>query len=296
MPLFIIISGYVYATAYFNSEGEPYRKRIYRQSGNMVIVYVLFSIPYGLIKVIFSRYTNKPVGMVRLFLILVKPIDLYWYLYVLILLYLLFSMPVFRNADQKLMICVLGAVAFCSEYVPIGWFQIPSVLYYGVFFYIGFSNRLYSSWLLGKKQIAVGSFAVSILLCVLFWDKNPYTVREEAVFLNSIPVANVVIAIGISLMLWYLFQNVKRLSENRFLSMFGRYSLEIYVIHCFFTAGFRAVFSRVGVSNAYVSLVLNLALSTAIPLLGAFISKRLGIHDLIFRPVNYINSLKSKQP
>lgn len=295
MPLFMMISGYVYAVAYFDAEGRPDRRKLYRQVGNNVIVYALFSVLFGLSKVLLSRYTNKPVALTDILLIWGKPIDLYWYLYSLVLLYLLFTAPMFRKAEKRIVACVLLLASILSSYISVGWFQISRVLYYALFFYLGASDRRYSGWLIGKKMIAISAFAVSIILCAVFWNRGPYTAREAAVFLNSIPVANVVIAIGISLMLWYLFGNVKWLAENRFLMMLGRYSLEIYVTHCFFTAGFRAVLPRTGVSNAYISVALNFIFSTSIPLVGALICKRLGIHDLIFRPMNYISRLKDGQ-
>ena len=295
MPLFMMISGYVYAVAYFNDASRPDHRRIYRQVGNIAIVYVLFCTLFGLVKVVLSRYTNKPVALTDILLIWGRPIPPYWYLYDLVLLYLLFSIPALRSAGWRLMVCVLTAVAFCSQVISIDWFQISSVLYYAVFFYLGFSNRWHSGRLIGNKWITIAAFVVSIILCTVFWDKGPYTIREAAVPLNSIPVAKAFIALGISLVLWYLFQNVKWLAENRFLALLGRYSLEIYVTHCFFTAGFRAVLPRIGVGSAYVSILLNFVLSTAIPVAGAVICKHLGIHALVFRPVSLLTQARMKK-
>lgn len=296
MPLFMMISGYVYAVAYFDDEGRLRRRKLYRQVGNNVIVYVLFSVLFGLSKMLLSRYTNKPVALTDILLIWGKPIELYWYLYDLVLMYLLFTAPMLRKADQQIAACVLLLAAILSCYISIGWFQISNVLYYALFFYIGYSEKYHPKWLIGNKKMTLSAAVASIILSAVLWDRGPYIIRTEAVSLSSIPVANVFISASISLMLWYLFQHMRCLSKSRLLVVLGRYSLEIYVIHCFFTAGFRAVFSRVGMSNAYVSVALNFVLSIAIPLMGVFISKQLGIHDLFFRPVNYISRLKSKQP
>ena len=292
MPLFMTISGCVYAVAYFDSAGKPDRRRIRRQIGNIVIVYVVFSVLFGVTKVLFSHYTNKPVQLTDILLIWGKPIDIYWYLYDLILLYLLFTNPIFHKADHRIMTLILMAVALLRRYVSIGWFQISSVLYYALFFYIGFSGRDHSKRLIGNKRITAGAAAVSICLSLVLWDKNPYVDRSHAVFLNSIPLANILIALGLSMMLWYLFENVRFLSENKLLSAIGRYSLEIYVLHCFFTAGLRAVFSRIGFIDPIVSIGLNFAISSVVPVAIALVCRRLGIHELVFRPVNFILQMK----
>ena len=293
MPLFMMISGYVYAFAYFDSEGEPDRKRIYRQLGNIIAVYVLFSIPYGLIKVVFSRYTNKPVGLASLFLIFVKPIDLYWYLYDLVLLYLLFIIPIFRRGNQYIMTGLFMAAAFLSRYVTADWFQMSSTLYMALFFYIGFSGRYHAKWLIGNKRATLCAAVVGIILCFVFWNNGTAGDKTKVFYLNSVPVANMLIAGGTSLMLWYLFRNVRWLAENRFLALLGRHSLEIYVIHCCFTAGFRAVFPMIGVNDPFVSVLLNFVLSTAFSLAGAYICKLIGIHELIFKPVSF--AMKSRK-
>lgn len=287
MPLFMMISGYVYAIAYFDNDGEPDRMRIYRQIGNIIIVYVLFSVLFGLTKMLAGNNVNDSVSLTDILLIWGRPIDLYWYLYDLVLLYLIFTLSIFRKVKPWIMVCVLMTIAVLGHYITFDWFQIPSVMYYMYFFYIGFSGRYHPGWLLGNRKAAWGSAAVSILLSIILWDKRPYVDRENAVSLNSIPVGNLLIAVGISLMLWYLFQNVHYLSENKILLLIGRHCLEIYVLHCFFTAGFRTVFSVIGVQNPFVSVMVNFVLSTSIPLAVALICKKLKIHDLIFRPVTF---------
>ena len=58
MALFMTISGKVYAVAYLDNQGKPDRRRLYRQIGNIIVVYVLFSVAFGIVKVVFSGYIN----------------------------------------------------------------------------------------------------------------------------------------------------------------------------------------------------------------------------------------------
>lgn len=287
MPFFMMISGYVYSVAYFDSDGEPDCVRIHKQIGNIIIVYVLFSVLFGLTKMVVGNNVNDPVSLTDVLLIWRRPISPYWYLYDLVLLYLTFTLSIFRKGKPRIMVCILMAIAVLSHYIMFDWFQILSVLYYMYFFYIGFSDRHYPGWLIGNKKTTWEMATVSILISIILWDKRSYVDRGNAIFLNSIPIGNLLIAVGISLMLWYLFQNVCYFSENKILQLIGRHCMEIYVLHCFFTAGFRTVFFAIGVHNLFVSVVINLVFSTSIPLAVALLCEKLKIHDLIFKPITF---------
>ena len=289
MALFITISGHVYAAAYFDAQGKPDCRRIYRQLGNIIVVYVLFSVVFGLLKIVFSNYIYNTVSIKDVLIIWRIPITPYWYLYVLALFYLLFRLPVFRRANRYMMSGLLMAAAFLSGWISIDWFQISRALYFALFFYMGYSDKFHPKWLIGNKWVTVCAAAVSIVLCILFWNSDVGS-------LNAVPVANVLIAGGLSLMLWYLFQNIRFCSENSFLRMIGRHSLEIYVLHCFFIAGFRSVFRAIGVHDPFISVFMNFVFSTAISLTCAYICNGLGIHELLFKPVSFITKqIKKRQ-
>ena len=105
------------------------------------------------------------------------------------------------------------------------------------------------------------------------------------------PVVGLFVAIAITMLLFHTFERVPALGENKLLCLIGRCSLEIYVLHVFFTAGFRTVFSKLGIGNVYVSIILNFVLSTTIPLCGAWIAKKMKIHDLLFKPYTYFKRI-----
>lgn len=83
-------------------------------------------------------------------------------------------------------------------------------------------------------------------------------------------------------------------TDNVLFRLCGAYSLQIYVAHCFFTAGFRVLFSAVGGGNFYVSAAANLLLSAILPVVIAVCLNRLGLHDAVFRPAYLVRSLASR--
>ena len=286
MPLFMTLSGYVYYTAYFNEAGESDGPRIYRQASNLTVVYFIFGIPMGVVKVFAGNLANESTSLMDVALIPIKPLAPYWYLYVLIILYLFFSLPRMSMLSQRVVGTAVIVASIYGSVVSIEWLSLSRTLYYSLFFYLGFAHRKYSKSVIGNGKLAMLSFAVSVLLMVLLWNDKKV--------INSYQGICIIAALGPVLVVWYLFENVPFFGNSRFLRACGRYSLEIYVIHHTLAAGFRVILLRVGIDSAFISAVLNMFLSTSIPVLFSLACKKLKIHGIIFCPVSYFKKSKAE--
>lgn len=98
----------------------------------------------------------------------------------------------------------------------------------------------------------------------------------------------------VSIAILFLFENVGALGRNRILKILGRYSLEIYVIHCLFTAGLRVLLPKIGIENLLVCFLLNVIISITIPILFAILCKKLHIHEILFKPATYLIKAKER--
>ena len=288
MPLFMMISGFVYYTAYFNQNGQPQRKRIYRQALNLAGIYLIFSFGFGVFKVACGNFSNSDVSMTDILMIWAKPINPYWYLYTLIGLYMIFSSSITESINTRAILSITICLALISSFIHFEYFQLTSIMYYGFFFFFGMAKRRTCS---NIKLPYIILFVNSVLLIAIFWTK---AFNEER-FFNRIPILGFLIAIGLVLGIWVLFENVSCLSNNLVLRFFGRYSLEIYVIHCVFTAGFRTIFPSIGIRGLYLSILLNFAISTITPIIFSVFCKKIGIHGLLFKPVTYLIELKQNK-
>ena len=278
----MIISGFIFFTAYV-SDGVPNTKRIYRQVLNLLAIYFIFSISFGIFKVVAGKFANKPIFIKDIFMILIKPIYPYWYLYILIFLYLIFSVDGLYKVNKYVLVSLFVVLALISQVFTFPYFEINKLLYYVFFFNMGIFLKNCNINDLKAKILTAVLFFMSVALIVLLWSPERY--------INSCFAVSIIVALGISLMLWCLFINIRFLGGSSLLQMVGRYCLEIYVIHCVFTAGLRIIFPRVGIENVYVSVILNTVISTIIPMMFSAICKKLNIHGLLFRPVTYISNL-----
>lgn len=296
MPLFMMISGYVYLVAYFDDRMKADKKRIYRQAGNMAIVYLLFNLAYVLLKVIFGKYFGAKVEVKDVLLIWAKPIYIpFWYLYVLTIYYLFFSLGRINANHQRKVLLILSIITATASFFHIDWFKISNLLYFAVFFYIGMLYRRNPGYIIGNRILTWMMFFFAMVLAIIFWDKNPFESFEKAIRIEQIPIVKAIVALGISLALWEVFENGKMLSSNLLFKRLGRHSLEIYLMHNILLSGLCLALMQIGIKNMVMNILLNLALSIAIPIFLSQVCKRLKIYDLFFKPLTFMQGKNIKQ-
>ena len=281
MPLFFIISGFFFSRAYIGSDGSVKSEKLKVQIFDLIAVYFVFSVLLVCFYELGVGRANQSFSFSDLLSIGWKPISIYWYIHVLILLYL--TNVLFVRVKQKIVLVMLFlALGVFSVIIPVSSYtvSINKLLFFLPFFYIG--------TVMHQKQVSPnwGMAALGLLVAVLLYNVQSY---EHVVVSNAIKVF---IALGFCLFFWKAFSSVKWL-DNKALEICGRYCLEIYVTHCFLTAGFRSVFTALGMTNFWLSLVLNTVLSTILPILFAMALERIGLHDLLFRPVHYLRRLRA---
>lgn len=281
MPLFMVVSGYLFDKAYVDGN-RPDRllkkKSLNRQTANLAVLYVLYSVLLGLSKIVFTGEVNHQVSLTDILMIWAKPIQLMWYLYVLLLLYVLFRIRFFRNGNAYL--CLgLAALSLVSGYLPkVPWFQVNQLAYYAFFFCAGqWIDRILSE----KKSLWAGSglLILSLVLAVVYWNDKKY--------LNNIPVVNTLVAAGLVFGLLILFSKVKCFSGSRFFRVFGKHSLEIYLLHPYAATVCRSLFRKAGLSSMIPCVLLNTLISLLLPLAFSLLVKKTGCNDLFFRPYSF---------
>ncbi len=316
MPLFFMISGLLFGLAYCTGTipGSRLRRPSFvRQLKNLIFLYVVYSLLLGVLKLLLGGFVNRTVSVSDLLLICVKPIELYWYLYVLILYYLIFSADRIRNTPVPVVLTVLFGLSAVSDLMPdIAWGRITLLLSNGIYFYMGMLLILGGKSLPGRSAALSGgryenehgsdlsrsgpgkNGSKGRKIVPGGW-KTALAAGAAAAVLYGIclasgrsagetPVVSVLTAAAFSVFFLGVFENSGLLSGLSVFTVPGRYCLEIYVLHTYVSTLLRSLLPRIGISGFWPALILNFLCSLLLPLAAALIAERAGLHRWLFRP------------
>lgn len=285
MPLFCMVSGYLYDKAYIDKEGLIKKERLLRQIKSLLSIYVLWCLIMGVFKICMSGSVNFEVKPLDLALIWFKPIGVYWYLYVLVGLYVLFALRNKVKVNDVIILVflfVVGLVASLLVNNEGSLFAFRRIAYYAIIFYLGtFIDKL------DKKTINIIAIIfgiVAISLTVLFWN------QDDEIY--HIPIVNLFTAIGYCIAVIALIRSISDKINLSHLSYVGKNSLDIYLLHVFFAAGGRMVINKIGNIQAWISVIGLFVVALYIPLLIGIVLRKLGLYDIFFKPYIFIEKHK----
>jgi fucose 4-O-acetylase-like acetyltransferase len=288
MPLCFILSGYFFRLSCFNEMRNIRRAKLRNHILDFTIVYVIFSLIFWGSKLLMAGSINTEVSVFDIFFIWVKPLQSFWYLYVLIAYNLAFSMKFWGKIKSDKITIFLAVISVLSSLINgDAWFQIQKILYYAIYFYIGIQFRdLYELSKITdtskiKKLFRCFVIVIVIVSCLYFALKE--------IQINDIPFVNMIVALSISNELWRWFENVRsrnvNLRKRGLLSILGENMMEIYVTHIFITAAIRIILKRLVVDTPAVCIVLSTVMGVLLPISLSIMLKKLKVHGYIFRPL-----------
>lgn len=300
MPLFFVLSGYIFYRNYC-ADGVSKKRSFALSVINNTYVYILFSIIQWLAIVLVSsgvsqlnsvaETTNHLTSITDLIMIPLRPINLMWYLYVLIFYYLFFYWIESRKINDTAKLTIFALVSIAGNIAALftdfgGIFDLERFLRNIVFFYLGiYISKYPGTKFLSSSSIpvlAAGS-AASAAAVIIFVDTD----------LRFIPAAGTISAGFISLFFVNIFSNNRTAGNSKILNLCGRFSLEIYLTHWVILSVMRAAFYRLGINSFIMLLITSLLTGIFIPIGCSAIMKKIGIHKLVFRPASYLKDKKT---
>lgn len=284
MALFFLISGYTFKIAYLK-EDKIKKDKIKTQLINIFIIFTVFTIFQWGVKYIFKNVVNTEFTVHDLLLMYIKPMAPYWYLWDLFIFYIL-GVLIYKYKDNHR---VIIGVLFLSTIICSVIFWTNSV-YWSIFKFLLFLLCFIMGIFWDKIKKDNFKLIISILGVCLYNIANIICKNEMInhilYVINTLSIVYIIICI---------FSKIPKLENSKILNYLGQHSLEIYVLHCFFTAFNRTIFIKLGINNFYINFILNCIVSTLIPILCSIICKKLKIYKYIFTPGKVIQARKEEK-
>ena len=277
IPLFMMISGYMLHRVYVDQNGEIKGSRLKTQFLNILLIYVVFSIFEGILKIFISADGVDNTSVKNVLLFWMKPIGgRLWYLYVLMEYYVIFSRRwIIRNIDKIWVIVLVGLLSAGSAVFPSGWVFCIKIAATNILpFYIGILLSRFGVDSAKRILWAILSLAV-VVGRIWFYCRG--------VVENEIPILSILYGVVLSVAILLLFRGISGLQKNRVLQGIGSNTMEIFIMHEYPLIIGAKIIKRY-VSNVWISMILCLVLTVSATFGVNELLKRCRIHDMIFRP------------
>lgn len=284
MPLFFLVSGFTFTLAY-TRDGVLKQGSFLRQMGNIFWIYVVFALLQWAVKQVAAEWVNQEYTLETLRRMFVEPLGNYWYLYVLFVFYFLGALLRFYRLRPMWLLLLGGcAIAAADSGLQSTNLTLYRIAFHGFFFLLGSVLSRYRPVL--KSNHLLGASAVFLASMTFF-----YVFRHTR---NWYPNWRFAIAVATCYLNVVVFFRVKWLRECRLFRFCGKYCLELYLLHTFFTAGLRSVLPLWGITTPWLSVWVNFALSTVFCLLLAHLAGKWWGLDLLFRPARFLTAAREK--
>lgn len=254
MPLFSVISGYVYAARPLqDGAGRFVRGKMRRLLLPLLTVGTVFAVIQRLMP-----GTNDTVEDWRL--IHIQPVGHFWFLEALFLIFLVLVLlertRALASPQRFAGVFALSVLVFLWVPVP-DYFAASGAVYLMPFFLAG----------LACKRFGFGSARARKLAGVVLLGASAWLLMHTGQGASE-TLAGLTLSLSLTFLLLHSGWHV------RWLALIGAYSFPIYLLHVFFTAGSRIAFSALGVSDPVLLFALGLAAGVLGPMVAALVIRR----------------------
>jgi fucose 4-O-acetylase-like acetyltransferase len=262
MPLFFILAGLFVE----RSLRKPLKQLLLDKFLVLGYPYFLWSIVQGLLQVATSGQTNTEVTLADIPKIIYAPIQQFWFLYVLFVVFALYTLARKKHVPMSIcfLVSILGYVIASAHLLPSQWFVLRLTLNECIFFIMGawwgsrpISNALVKRSIPQLGLIGLAGYGFVTLTIVQGWEMLPWVRFMDAI---AGTLASVALAI--------IFDRQKFLG---FIRQWGILSLEIFAAHTIVSAMLRVLLYK----GFHIDQpLLHLSLSVVIGLYGPILLDR----------------------
>jgi fucose 4-O-acetylase-like acetyltransferase len=269
MPLFTLISGYVYAMAPL-ARFRDYPRLMKGKSRRLLLpLLTVGTVQYGLQVIVPNTHAKPHGGLWRVYLF---GFDQLWFLQSLFIVFVvvgvLDGLGLLSTRRGWFAVTAVGAALWLFVTIPPGWdfFTISGAFRLFPFFVLGYGLRRHAMLDLHGAGLLVGfalflcAFSIRLLTIVGEYHPDPYADRAIALSVGST-----------ALILLYSGRNVLK---TRAFAWIGGFSFGIYLLHVVAVAGTRIGLEHVGVHRRGYLFVIGMVVGVAAPIVVQRICSR----------------------
>jgi fucose 4-O-acetylase-like acetyltransferase len=289
MPLFMFISGMLFAKENYVKSLSEYKKLITNKFYRLILPYFSVSLIACLLKIIGNIFFDirRPIDNNLLWYVFIDPrsgfVSILWFLYVLFEIFLIFPLLCIIIKEKYVVLLILFLLSLLC------W---PKILVFDrLFFYLPiFSFGFYAFDIVRSQKyrssIIVLSFLIFIVLYFFVYTPGLY---------NGITENILRICMGLAGALFVLYFSIEvarfRNLFSQFLISLGSFSMSVYLFHTFSFAPVHIIFFQVfnlGKEWFLISAVVAVCMGVFLPILSEkYIIRKIPILSLLFLGTGY---------
>lgn len=273
VPLFFFLSG-LFLQRSLKKNGL--KGLLVNRTRTILYPYILWSVLQGVVEHAMGHYTNTVLTLPAVFSLWI-PRAQFWFLYALFLVTVATGLllTVSTRVTYIFFVTLLSLLLYLSvAYLPIN--PISQSIAPNLFFMI-LGILAAALGIFDREVTVIQSLLAAALYIYIFWRVG-FTLADGGQALRAaLAVAAIIAVVGI-------FSRMKH-SYNRALSYFGRFSLEIYLLHILAAAGSRVLLIHLfGVTNIVCHLIIDTLVGVGAPLFIVIVARSLHANFLFVAP------------
>ena len=272
MPLFTVISGYVYAykpLARFSSTNQFLVRKVNRLLIPLIVVATLFFVVQYV-----TPGTNAKVNIGDIWQIYFFHYAHFWFLQGMMVVFLIITAlergKLLNSLKSASIVLLISAAIFLTDQPHIKFFSLNEVPFLLTFFILGLTLKRFFDTIFVKRTLIVSA----VVFCTaMVYQLSIFNISIPPLLNNTLTV--LVGATACVLLIRYAIKNDK-------LIWLGNFSYGIYLFHVFGTAAARMILLKVHITNNFIHVIGGLVLGIGLPIILQLLIPRNSVLALLF--------------
>ena len=245
VPLFFLASGLLYSYKTHIDSKDELLSFIKKKCKVIIPPYIIFSLAQLVIKIIMSSSVNHKVKVFDLVKIIYMPVEQFWFLYALLLIFIICAILDYKISSNKLKLLIVTILYIVYPHLTTVC-AIREACKYLIYFFIG---RFFV-----EKDIKLNA-----LFCIISY------LITNLIFYN-LHIKNYLLEIIIAFLGICMIISISSFIKFDVITKLGRYTMPIFLMHTILGSGARIILIKLGIENLLIQVIIGLIFGITVPI------------------------------